>query len=137
MANMQECIDTLRRRIGDTEETYTYTDELLIGYIGDAVNEVELDYNRGIIVEFGTFADDITPQDVVLFCAKAHFLMTLRTKDLADRNNFRMVKGRLTLDNTNQSKDHAETLAILSKEYMKILFRVKSGGGSIKGMRVE
>lgn len=137
MANMQECIDTLRRRIGDTETPFTYTDDLLTGYISDAVNEVELDYERGLFVDFGTFINDISNQDVVLFCIKAHYLMTLRAKDLSDRNNFRMVKGRLTLDNTNQSKDHADTLEHLTNEYKKVLYRAKSGGNSIKGVRVE
>src|SRR5205085_5473543 len=108
MANMQECIDTLRRRIGDTELPYTYTDDLLKGYIADAVSQVELDYTRGVAVEFGFFVEDVTPQDVVLFCVKAHYLVTLRTKDKAGRDNFRMVKGRLTLDNTGQAKDHKD-----------------------------
>lgn len=137
MANMQDCLDALRRRIGDTDTPYTYADSLLTGYISDAVNEVELDYERGISVQYGTFPKDISTSDVVLFCVKAHYLMTLRNKDLSDRNNFRMVKGRLTLDNTNQSKDHADMLAHLTAEYTRVLFRAKSGGNSIKGVRVE
>lgn len=137
MANMPDCLNTLRRRIGDTDTPYTYADSLLIGYISDAVNEVELDYKRGIFVDNNIFDNDITSQDVVLFCIKAHYLLTLRNKELSDRNNFRMVKGRLTLDNTNQSKDHAETLEVIADEYRRVLYRIKNGGKSIQGVRVE
>jgi hypothetical protein len=137
MANMQECIDTLRRRIGDTEEPFTFADDLLTGYIGDAVDQVELDFNRGVVVSFGFFDTDITPIDVALFCIKAHYLMTLRAKDKAGRDNFRMVKGRLTLDNTGQAKDHKDTLELIDKEYIKALVRAKNGGKSIEGLRLE
>lgn len=136
MANMQECIDTLRRRIGDTEEPFSFEDDLLTGYISDAVIEVELDYPRGIIVDFGFFTSEITAADVVLFCIKAHYLLKLRTKDKADRDNFLMKKGRLTLDNTNQAKDHMDTLDFIQKEYKRILVQFKNGG-LMKGIRME
>jgi hypothetical protein len=47
-----------------------------------------------------------------------------------------MKKGRLTLDNTGQSKDHKETLELIEKEYSRLLYRLKHGG-SIHGVRME
>jgi hypothetical protein len=136
MANMDECLTMLRRRIGDTDEPFTFADDLLIGYIEDAVSQVELDYKRGIKVSFGTFDEDIELSDVTLFVIKAHYLVKLRTKDKADRDNFRMVKGRLTLDNTNQSGDHAQTLEIIDREYRRALMQSKNNG-QLKGVRME
>jgi hypothetical protein len=140
MANVQECIDTIRRRIGDTDDPFTFTDEIIIGYLSDAVAEVELDYprNMSINITLGLFDHDIsisTP-DVVVFSIKAHYLIKLRTKDKADRDNFVMRKGRLTLDNTNQAKDHKDTLDVITKEYNRKLFQLKNNGNQ-KGVRVE
>jgi hypothetical protein len=137
MANMQECIDVLRRRIGDTDTPFTFTDELLTGYVEDAVNQVELDWHRGVTTSFGLFDKEITMLDVTLFCVKAHYLIKLRTKDKADRDNFLMRKGRLTLDNTNQAKDHGDTLKIIDSEYRRVLYQAKNGSASIQGIRME
>jgi hypothetical protein len=133
---MYQVIEILRRRVGDTEDPFTYDDDLLTGYIEDAVAYVELDWERGYEVEFGSFNLEPSRIDANLFAVKAHYLIKLRTKDQADRNNFRMVKGRLTLDNTNQSKDHLDTLEMIDKEYRQLLHRSKNGG-SIKGLRME
>lgn len=137
MLLMADVLKIYRRRIGDTEEPYTYTDELLMGYIEDAVSLVEIDWERGYDVTDGVFNMDVSKADANLFSLKAHYIIKLRTKDKADRDNFRMVKGRLTLDNTNQSSDHKETLDLLDKEYRVALFRAKNGGNSIKGIRME
>lgn len=134
--DIYQMVEMLRRRIGDTEEPYTFEDDILIGYIEDAVSYVEIDWARGYEVEFGSFNIEPNKLDASLFVLKAHYLIKLRTKDKADRDNFRMVKGRLTLDNTNQSSDHKDTLEHLTKEYRQALYRVKNGG-SIKGIRVE
>lgn len=133
---MFDMISVLRRRIGDTEEPFTFTDDLLAGYIEDAVASVEMDWERGFEVTFGSFNIEPDKKDANLFCVKAHYLLKLRTKDKADRDNFRMVKGRLTLDNTNQSADHKDTLEFIEKEYRQTLHRMKNGG-SIKGIRME
>lgn len=137
MANMNECLLMLRRRIGDTEEPYVFSDSLLMGYIEDAVAQVEMDYNRGITLNSNVFVEDIESTDVVLFTIKAHYLIKLRTKDKADRDNFLMKKGRLTLDNTGQAKDHADTLELINKEYVLALTKVKNGGSGFKGVRME
>lgn len=134
--NMADVLMVLRRRIGDTVQPYTYTDDLLTGYVGDAVAKVELDWARGFSVDFGIFNVVPSKLDANLFCIKAHYLIQLGMKDQADRNNFRMVKGRLTLDNTNQAKDHLDTLNILNNEYKKELMRAKNGP-TIKGVRME
>jgi hypothetical protein len=133
---MFDVINVLRRRIGDTEEPFTFTDDLLIGYIEDAVASVEVDWERGFEVSFGAFNVVPDKKDANLFCVKAHYLIKLRTKDKADRDNFRMVKGRLTLDNTNQSTDHKDTLELIDKEYKRLLYRAKNGG-RIDGVRME
>lgn len=137
MANMGECIAMLRRRIGDTEEPYTFSEDLLVGYMEDAVGMVELDYKRGIIAEYGMFEEDISIGDATLFVIKAHYLVKLRTKDKADRDNFLMRKGRLTLDNTNQAGDHAETIKLIDIEYKRVLYQAKNSGTSISGIRME
>lgn len=126
----------LRRRIGDTAQPHTYDDNLLTGYIDDAVAKVELDWSRGFSVDNGLFNMQPTKSDANLFCIKAHYLMKIGTKDQADRNNFRMVKGRLTLDNTNQAKDHLDTLDVIDKEYKIALLKAKNGT-TIKGVRLE
>jgi hypothetical protein len=133
---MEDVLLVLRRRIGDNSTPFTYDDNLLIGYIEDAVAQVELDWARGFSVDNGIFNKEPTKTDANLFCIKAHYLMKLGTKDQADRNNFRMVKGRLTLDNTNQAKDHKDTLDILDKEYKRVLYHSKNGP-TIKGVRLE
>jgi hypothetical protein len=149
MVTVSDCLSTLRRRIGDTDTPFTYTDAILLGYISDAVDSVELEYQRGVSVLIttdpitstttGQFVTtvDLTPLDAQVYAIKAHYLMTLGTKSQADRNNFRMVKGRLTLDNTNQAKDHKDTLDEISKEFTRALVRLKNGGSSIKGVRIE
>jgi hypothetical protein len=139
MANLVNCLETLRRRIGDTETPYTFEDSLLVGYITDAVDEVELDFKRDFYVDLSIneFNKPLERTDVVLFSIKAHYLFKLRTKDKADRDNFLLKKGRLTLDNSNQSKDHDETLERLEKEYRRLLYQSKNGGFSIKGVRME
>lgn len=133
---MSDILLILRRRIGDTEDPFTFDDDLLTGYIEDSVAQVEVDWTRGFEVEFGSFNQEPTKQDANLFCIKAHYLIKLRTKDKADRDNFRMVKGRLTLDNTNQSSDHKDTLELIDKEYRRVLYRAKNGG-NISGVRME
>ena len=133
---MSMMLQMLRRRVGDTEAPYTYDDELLKGYLSDAIYAVEMDWERGFQIENDIFLPVPTQRDATLFCIKAHYLLKLRTKDKADRDNFRMVKGRLTLDNTNQSGDHLETLKLLEKEYTRTLFKFKNGG-RIEGVRVE
>jgi hypothetical protein len=136
MMDMLKVVNILRRRIGDTEEPYTFTNTLLEGYIEDAVAYVEMDWKRGYEVDTGLFNKLPDKTDANLFAVKAHYLIKLRTKDKADRDNFRMVKGRLTLDNTNQSKDHQESLELIDKEYKQLLHRAKNNG-SIKGIRME
>jgi hypothetical protein len=133
---MSDVLLVLRRRIGDNVDPFTYDDDLLTGYVEDAVAQVELDWARGFSVDFGSFNVEPTKLDANLFCIKAHYLMKLSTKDQADRNNFRMVKGRLTLDNTNQAKDHKDTLDLIDKEYKKALYHSKNGP-TIKGVRLE
>lgn len=126
----------LRRRVGDTTLPYTYDDDTLTGYIEDSIAQVELDWYRGFSLDYGMFNIEPDKKDANLFCIKAHYLIQLGMKDQADRNNFRMVKGRLTLDNTNQAKDHLDTLNMLNEEYRKALLRAKNGP-TIKGIRME
>jgi hypothetical protein len=133
---MSDVLLVFRRRIGDLTTPYTYDDITLQGYIEDAVAQVEMDWTRGFSVDFGLFNQIPTKQDASLFCIKAHYLLQLSIKDQADRNNFRMVKGRLTLDNTNQAKDHLDTLNMLNEEYRKVLLKAKNGS-TIKGIRLE
>ena|SRR5437763_3642359 len=133
---MTDVLQIFRRRIGDLTLPYTYDDSILQGYIEDAVAQVEIDWHRGYSVDFGLFNMSPSKQDANLFCIKAHYILQLSIKDQADRNNFRMVKGRLTLDNTNQAKDHLDTLNILNEEYKKFLLRAKNGP-TIKGVRME
>jgi len=137
MVNINTIISMLRRRIGDTESPYGFDDSLLQGYIEDAVYQVELDYPQGFTINSGVFNKEPDMNSAILFAIQAHYLFKVRTKDKADRDNFLMKKGRLTLDNTNQSSDHKETLELIEKEYKKTLYRVKNGGGSIEGVRVE
>jgi hypothetical protein len=136
--DMTGILKILRRRIGDTDTPYTFTDDLLTGYIEDAVAQVEMDWERGFMVDSASSVFNIEPtmQDATLFCIKAHYLIKLRTKDKADRDNFRMVKGRLTLDNTNQSSDHKDTLEFIEKEYRRTIYRMKNSG-SLTGVRME
>lgn len=141
MLTVTDCLLVLRRRIGDTDLPYTYDDTLLTGYINDSVQAVELDWTRGFDIDSnGNFTSTesyvVSKKDLNLFSVKAHYLITLRTKDKADRDNFRMVKGRLTLDNTGQSKDHMDTLNMLDKEYKRTLHQTKNGT-TIKGVRME
>lgn len=133
---MADVVSIFRRRIGDITSPYTYDDTALQGYIEDAVAQVEADWYRGYSVDFGLFNLPPSKQDANLFCIKAHYLLQLSIKDQADRNNFRMVKGRLTLDNTNQAKDHLDTLNMLNDEYKRFLLRAKNGP-TIKGLRLE
>lgn len=149
MAAANDILSIVRRRIGDTDAPYTYADDLLMGYISDAIDQVEIEYSRNISVSIetdeqtgDTLTEIVSPVDLVradfqLYATKAHYLIVLRTKGQADRDNFRMVKGRLTLDNTNQSDDHAETLRIIDAEYKRALYRVKNGNSSLKGVRME
>jgi hypothetical protein len=155
MASVSDCLSMLRRRIGDTDTPFVFTDDLLYGFISDSVNQVELDYKRGFIItssvdntdpsnpvttySFSNYLDGTLEPgvlDLELFVVKAHFNVVLRTKVKADRDNFRMVKGRLTLDNTNQAGDHKDTLEILDREYRKTLLQIKNNG-QIKGVRLE
>lgn len=136
MVDAPTLLSMFRRRIGDTEAPYTYTDDLLYGYLEDAVISVEGDWTRGFVLASKIIVPLPTRMDASLFCLKAHYLLKLGIKDKADRDNFRMVKGRLTLDNTNQSKDHLDTLKLLETEYRTMLFRAKTGG-KITGVRVE
>jgi hypothetical protein len=152
MITVNDVLQVFRRRIGDTETPYTYEDNLLIGYIQDGISQVEMDWSRGIGVTITIIDDTVVPPtttiefdtnyelqniDAQLFAIKAHYIITLTTKSKADRDNFRMVKGRLTLDNTNQADDHAETLRLLDAEYKRTLFLIKNGGLANKGVRVE
>lgn len=147
-----DVLTVFRRRIGDTESPYTFEDVTLYGYISDAIAQIEVDWARGIsfsiteedigegniVTRYDIVTDyDLQSVDTQLFAVKSHYLITLTTKSKADRDNFRMVKGRLTLDNTNQAKDHAETLRILDSEYKRTLLVIKNGGLGIKGIRVE
>jgi hypothetical protein len=134
---MNDVIKTLRRRIGDEIGPFVFTDEILTGYVEDAVSQVELDLPRGFSVDLGVFNIEPTKPDCILFAIKAHYLIKLRTKDKADRDNFLLRKGSLTLDNTKQSSDHKETLDLIASEYKKTLFQVKNSGLSIKGVRME
>ncbi|HLI46306.1 MAG TPA: hypothetical protein VKU94_03850 [Geobacterales bacterium] len=141
MYGLADCLPILRRRIGDMVSPYTYSDTVLESYLSDAIQYVETDWNRGLDVDSDNNIVSpnnivLTKKDLNLFCVKAHYLIQLMSKDQADRNNFRMVKGRLTLDNTNQSKDHLDTLNLLDKEYRRLLHQTKNGP-TIRGIRME
>jgi hypothetical protein len=131
-----ELRDMVRRRIGDTETPFVFDDDIIDGYISDAILSVEADWSRGIFLDGVDFSQPIEKMDAMLFSVKAHYLIKLRTKDKADRDNFLMKKGRLTLDNTGQSSDHKDTLEMIEKEYSRLLYRLKHGG-SIRGVRME
>lgn len=133
---MTDIVSILRRRIGDTTQTYTYDDTTLQGYISDAVGLVELEWEQLYEVVNGLFNMDVDSKSANVFAIKAHYLLALATKDVADRNNFLMKKGTLTLNNSHQSKDHLDTLNAIDKEYKRALYRAKNGG-SLHGLRME
>jgi hypothetical protein len=136
VVNMPECLQILRRRLGDTDTPSVFTDDLLTGYIEDAVPIVETDFPKGIITEFGLFTADIPVTNAILFAIKAHYLTVLGTKTRSDRDNFLLRKGGLTLDNSRQSSDHKETLSLIDKEYRRVLTQARSDG-QLKGIRME
>lgn len=133
---MSDIILILRRRIGDTLTPTTYDDNTLTGYIEDSVAQVELEWFQQYDASNGLFNRDVDKNSATVFAIKAHFLLALSIKDQADRNNFLMKKGRLTLDNRNQSKDHLDTIEAIDKEYKRALYRAKNNG-ALQGIRME
>ena len=134
---MLDTIAKLRRRIHDTDSfPPTYSDELLYGYIGDAVDELELGlYKKGRRVDDGDFVTlggssiRVPSTDQSLYALQAAILFTKAIKSRSDRDNFSLRKPNLSVDTSGQSQDHAETLMSLEQELRAKLISMASVGG--------
>lgn len=150
---MKSTISKLRRRANDTVQPYTFSDELLYGFIADAVDALELESLRmGRAVKDGDFIDartgrpvEVSSSEQAVYVLKAFILLTTAIKSGSDRDNFNLRKPNLAVDTSKQSSDHAETIRLLNQELDKLLFNLifnGSGGGmgarmGMSGVRVE
>lgn len=139
---MLNTIEKLRRRIHDTDSSPpAYSDELLYGYIGDAVDELELGlYKKGRRVNNGDFTNvggvsiSVPSVDQSIYALQAAILFTKGVKSRSDRDNFSLRKPNLSVDTSGQSKDHAETLRSLEQELRaKIISMANIGGYQVSG----
>jgi len=131
-------LNKLRRRLGDTDSNnYVFTDSELKGYIGDSIPRVKnylsssLEYDE----KNQTLSREVSSEEADLLALQAHILVTIRIKSSADRDNFSIRKGRLRIDNTKQSSDHAETLSRLEKEKRELIWEMCCS--NLQGVRVE
>lgn len=143
---MQSAINKLRRLIGDDEgETSAdnnFSDEFLYNYIADAADELELGlYKTGVVVRDNDFYNksgevvNLSGAEQNIYCRMAQIIIKAGVRDKADRENFLIRKGKLTIDLSRQSSSHGETLKDLEKKLMSAISLLKMS--SIKGVRVE
>jgi len=132
---LADTIQMLRRRINDTSEEPAFSDADLKGYILDALAKLQVrvpDFD--ITIENDEFNRDITPAEASLVALQAHVLITEAVKSSADRDNFTIRKGRLEIDTSGQSADHARTLEHLTKELDDMIYDMYF---RVTGVRVE
>lgn len=128
--NIADTISTIRRRIGDNDSSsYIYEDSDLIGYIEDSISSLNLDIN----IVSDEYSVVISKDLSFIIALKSIILIKYTEKISADRDNFLLRKGRLTVDNTNQSSDHGETIKMLEDELKSKMYYY----GEIGGVRVE
>ena len=136
---MLSTIGKVRRRINDIDPSvYLYTDEELYGYVGDAVDHLEMNYfKRGRTVDGGDFVLVssnhmvlVPPAEQNVYAIQATILITTSIKSKADRDNFSLRKPNLSVDTSRQSSDHAETLSKLEGELHSHLFTLSSISGA-------
>ena len=124
--DMSYALAQLRRRIKDNgvSQPEVYTDTLLIGLLSDAVDEVEMEWPRGIYVNPTTneFSQTITNLDSALFTIRANILFASFMKEESDRTNLNFSKARLHIENIQQSRDHAMQLQRLEAEYARMMW---------------
>jgi vacuolar-type H+-ATPase subunit E/Vma4 len=114
-----DTLQSLRRRIGDINSSaYVYDDPTLQGFIADAINElsiggITLVYVNSIVQDY---ASDISPELSTIVTIKSQILVIYGEKASSDRDNLSLKKGKMTIDNRGQSKDHAQTLQLLETE---------------------
>lgn len=127
---INDTIQSVRRFIGDTDSTnYIYQPEDLRGYIEDAIDE--LGFN--IIIENDDYKEEISKDISIIIAIKTSILIKNAEKNKADRDNFLLRKGKLTIDNTNQPNNHLESIEILEKKLKQKIFYYNSK----KGVRLE
>lgn len=130
-------ITKLRRSINDTDNTYS--DDILCGYISDAVDELEIGEmvrNRQVIdgdFVSGSTNIKIPLRDQTVYLIKAQIIYTEAMIHSADRDTLSYTKNKLSVDTSEQAGNHRETLKILGKKLHKALYYA-NGGADIEGV---
>lgn len=127
---MNDLVSRLQRRLNDTENEFTNLD----GYIEDAIGELSYLF-LDLEVTNGELSREVTNSEATIITIQAHILVETGLKSSSNRNNFRIKKENISIDNTQQSRDHGSTLNLLHEELDRAIHRHIVG--DIEGIRVE
>lgn len=132
---LMDTVQALRRRLNDTSQEPTFSDDVLKGYIADALAKLAARVPRfDITIENGDYNREITPTESALIALQAHVLVTEALKSSADRDNLTIRKGRLQIDTSQQSADHSYTIDHLTEELNRMIYDMYF---RVRGVRVE
>lgn len=127
---MSDLVAKLKRRLRDTENEFSNLEE----YIEDAIDELYYLFDD-LSVQNAELTREVTSNEATVIVIQAQILIETGLKSSGDRSNFKIRKENITIDNTQQSKDHATTLELLYQELDKAILRNITG--DINYIRVE
>ncbi len=135
MSNLTDVIQNIRIRIGDFDiNNQRYTDDFIKSLISMALSSAPLNnLLNNLSIDGDNFNRTISSAEGDLIAIKSHLHYLYSLKTATDRDNISITKGRLRIDNTQQSRDIANSITLVEEEFKKALyyhFRVS-------GVRVE
>jgi hypothetical protein len=135
MPNLADVIQNIRIRIGDYDASnQRYNDDFIKRIISMALSSTPL---NNLITNLFINGDDfnrvITPAEENLIAIKSHLQYLYSLKTTTDRDNISITKGRLRIDNTQQSRDIANSITMVEEEFNKALYY----SFGVSGVRVE
>lgn len=137
MPTISDVIKAVRIRIGDYDlNEQRYGDDFIIELIGMAISspplssvlsDLFIDPNS---LEFNRNVNN-TEKNLIAIKSHLHYLYSLKTS--TDRDNISITKGRLRIDNTQQSRDVENSIKLVDEEFKKAFYYAFG----VKGVRVE
>lgn len=135
MLDLVDVIKMVRKRISDDIPTeLRYDDNYIKDLISMAIISPPLDdVLGGLAISGDNFTRKITAAEAYIIAIQAHLQYLFSLKTGSDRDSISITKGRLRIDNTQQSRDIERTIILTQEEFNRAFYYAYG----INGVRVE
>ncbi len=136
MTDISLILEKVRIRINDYVLPYEFSDEFLLGLINLAMGDARLCRvlgNLTLNVDQTAIERDLNMKEINLLAVATHLQFLYAIKTSTDRSTLSMAKGRLRIDNTEQSRNLQETIDRIESEFKQLLANFIE----LEGVRVE